>query len=99
MDADTVATRGSHHKILDKFRTGEANLLVGTQLVAKGHDFPNVTLAAVVGVDHILTLPDFRSAERTYALITQLAGRAGRGSLPGKVIVQTKHPEHFLCLR
>ena len=96
MDADTVSTRGSHHRILDRFRTGEANLLVGTQLVAKGHDFPNVTLAAVVGVDHILTLPDFRSAERTYALITQLAGRAGRGSNAGKVIVQTRHPDHFV---
>lgn len=96
MDADTTSTRGAHHKILEEFRSGEANLLVGTQLVAKGHDFPNVTVAAVVGVDHILTLPDFRSAERTYSLVTQLAGRAGRGTRPGKVLLQTRHPEHFV---
>ena len=79
MDADTVATKGAHHRILNQFRSEDSHLLIGTQLVAKGHDFPNVTLAAVVGVDHILTMPDFRSAERTYALVTQLAGRAGRG--------------------
>ena len=96
MDADTVASRGAHHKILQRFQTEEASLLVGTQLVAKGHDFPDVTLAAVIGVDHILTLPDFRSAERTYALVTQLAGRAGRGKRAGKVLLQTRHPEHFV---
>ena len=96
MDADTTASRGAHHRILEGFRSGQSNLLVGTQLVAKGHDFPNVTLAAVVGVDHILTLPDFRSAERTYALVTQLAGRAGRGDKAGKVLVQTRHPDHFV---
>ena len=77
MDADTTATKGAHHRILEAFRTGKTQLLLGTQLVAKGHDFPNVTMSAVIGVDHILTLPDFRSAERTYALVTQLAGRAG----------------------
>ncbi|MEC7986055.1 MAG: primosomal protein N' [Myxococcota bacterium] len=96
MDADTVATKGAHHRILDQFRSPDSHLLIGTQLVAKGHDFPKVTLAAVVGVDHILTMPDFRSAERTYALVKQLAGRAGRGSEAGKVIVQTRHPEHFI---
>jgi primosomal protein N' (replication factor Y) (superfamily II helicase) len=95
MDADTTSSRGAHHRILEAFRRGETQLLVGTQLVAKGHDFPNVTVAAVVGVDHILTLPDFRSAERTFSLVTQLAGRAGRGDRPGKVLVQTRHPEHF----
>ena len=94
MDADTVATKGAHLRILDQFRSEESHLLIGTQLVAKGHDFPNVTLAAVVGVDHILTMPDFRSAERTYALVTQLAGRAGRGSRAGTVLVQTRHPDH-----
>ena len=100
MDADTTATKGAHHRILEAFRTGKTQLLLGTQLVAKGHDFPNVTMSAVIGVDHILTLPDFRSAERTYALVTQLAGRAGRGSQAGHVLVQTRHPDHFVfnCL-
>ena len=96
MDADTTTGRGSHHQILSAFRAGEAQLLVGTQLVAKGHDFPDVHLAAVVGVDHILTMPDFRSAERTWALVTQLAGRAGRGSRAGRVLVQTRHADHFV---
>ena len=96
MDADTTATKGAHHRILEAFRTGKTQLLLGTQLVAKGHDFPNVTMSAVIGVDHILTLPDFRSAERTYALVTQLAGRAGRGEQAGHVLVQTRHPDHFV---
>jgi primosomal protein N' (replication factor Y) len=96
LDADTTATKGSLHTILERFRTGETRLLVGTQLVAKGHDFPNVQLAAVVGIDHVLMLPDFRSAERTHSLVTQLAGRAGRGEAPGHVIVQTRHPDHFV---
>jgi primosomal protein N' (replication factor Y) (superfamily II helicase) len=96
MDADTTAARGSHARILEDFRTGKTRLLVGTQLVAKGHDFPDVHVAAIVGVDHILALPDFRSAERTFSLVTQLAGRAGRGDRPGKVILQTRHPEHFV---
>ncbi len=99
MDADTTGARGSHHAILETFRRGEARLLVGTQLVAKGHDFPDVHVAAVVGVDHLLMLPDFRSAERTYALVTQLAGRAGRGDVPGRVLVQTRHPDHFVFQR
>lgn len=96
MDADTTRRRGSHQAVLDRFGRGEARLLVGTQLVAKGHDFPDVHLAAVVGVDHILTMADFRSAERTFALVTQLAGRAGRGDAPGRVLVQTRHAEHFV---
>lgn len=96
MDADTTSARGSHFKLLERFRSGEAQLLVGTQLVAKGHDFPDVHLAAVVGVDHILMLPDFRSAERTYSLVTQLAGRAGRGDRQGRVLVQTRHVDHFV---
>jgi primosomal protein N' (replication factor Y) len=96
MDADTTASRGAHERILDAFRDTDARILVGTQLVAKGHDFPAVTLAAVVGVDHLLLLPDFRSAERTHALVTQLAGRAGRGTTPGRVLVQTRHADHFV---
>lgn len=96
MDADTTATKGAHHRILEEFRSGKTRLLLGTQLVAKGHDFPSVTMAAVIGVDHVLTLPDFRSAERTYALVTQLAGRAGRGAEAGHVLVQTRHPDHFV---
>lgn len=96
MDADTTRRRGAHQAVLDRFGRGDARLLVGTQLVAKGHDFPDVHLAAVVGVDHILTMPDFRSAERTFALVTQLAGRAGRGDAPGRVLVQTRHADHFV---
>ena len=96
MDADTTKGRGSHQRILDEFRSGKSQVLVGTQLVAKGHDFPDVTLAAVIGVDHILLMPDFRSAERTYALVTQLAGRAGRGENPGRVILQTRQSDHFV---
>ena len=96
MDADTTRKRGSHHEILSAFKEPEHRLLVGTQLVAKGHDFPDVHMAAVVGVDHILMLPDFRSAERTFALVTQLAGRAGRGEVAGRVLVQTRHADHFV---
>ena len=96
MDADTTKARGAHQRILDDFRAGKSQVLVGTQLVAKGHDFPGVTLSAVVGVDHVLLMPDFRSAERTFGLVTQLAGRAGRGDRPGRVILQTRHPDHFV---
>jgi primosomal protein N' (replication factor Y) len=96
MDADTTAARGAHGRILETFRRGDTRILVGTQVVAKGHDFPGVSLAAAVGIDHVLTLPDFRSAERTCALLTQLAGRAGRGSATGRVLVQTFHPDHFV---
>lgn len=96
MDADTTRGRGSHQRILESFRKGESQVLVGTQLVAKGHDFPDVTLAAVVGVDHVLLMPDFRSAERTYGLVTQLAGRAGRGDRPGRVLIQTRQIDHFV---
>jgi len=95
MDADTTSTRGAHHKILEAFRTGETRLLVGTQIVAKGHDFPDVHLAVVVGADHVLMMPDFRAAERAFSLLTQLAGRAGRGDTTGRVLVQTHHPDHF----
>ncbi len=96
MDADTTKGRGAHQRILAAFRNREHQVLVGTQLVAKGHDFPDVRLSAVVGVDHLLAMPDFRSAERTHALVTQLAGRAGRGDVPGSVLIQTRHPDHFV---
>ncbi len=95
MDADSTSSRGSHHRILAAFQRGESRLLVGTQIVAKGHDFPGVTLAVVLGADHTLMMPDFRAAERSFSLLTQLAGRAGRGSSAGRVLVQTHHPEHF----
>lgn len=100
MDADTTAERGAHARLLDEFRTGRTQLLVGTQIVAKGHDFPDVHVAAVLGADHILGMPDFRSAERTFALVTQLCGRAGRGEVPGRVFLQTHHPDHpvFGCV-
>ncbi len=96
MDADTTAVRGSHHRILQGFRDGESRLLVGTQIVAKGHDFPDVHTAVVVSADSGFRMPDFRAAERTWALLVQVAGRAGRGDVPGRVFVQTWDPEHYV---
>jgi primosomal protein N' (replication factor Y) len=95
VDRDTTAKRREMERILDKFADGEIDMLVGTQMLAKGHDFPNVTLVGVISVDAGLALPDFRSAERTFQLLTQVAGRAGRGSLQGRVLIQTYHPEHY----
>ena len=95
IDRDTTARRKVFEKSLTDFSTGEIDTLVGTQMLAKGHDFPNVTLVGVVSVDAGLALPDFRSAERTFQLITQVAGRAGRGDRPGKVLIQTYHPYHY----
>jgi primosomal protein N' (replication factor Y) (superfamily II helicase) len=95
LDRD-VASRPEHFaRILADFRAGKINILVGTQMIAKGHDFPGVTLVGVVSVDAGLGLPDFRSAERTFQLLTQAAGRAGRGDAPGRVLVQTFYPEHY----
>jgi primosomal protein N' (replication factor Y) len=94
MDADTTRSRAAHRRILDRFRAGEIDVLVGTQMVAKGHDFPRVTLVGVLQADAALHLPDFRAAERTFQLVVQVSGRAGRGDLPGRVIVQTHHPDH-----
>ncbi|MHB9057991.1 MAG: primosomal protein N' [Bacillota bacterium] len=94
LDADSAARKGAHATILKAFRDGEADILVGTQMVAKGLDFPRVTLVGVVAADTALNLPDFRAAERTFQLLTQVAGRAGRGE-PGEVIFQTYQPEHY----
>jgi primosomal protein N' (replication factor Y) len=94
LDRDTTARKGAHADILRRFRSGDANLLIGTQMVTKGLDFPNVTLVGVVSADTALNMPDFRAAERSFQLITQVAGRAGRGQDPGEVIVQTFNPEH-----
>jgi primosomal protein N' (replication factor Y) len=95
IDRDTKSRRHEFEKLLLDFGKGEIDLLVGTQMLAKGHDFPNVTLVGVVSVDAGLALPDFRAAERTFQLITQVAGRAGRGDLPGRVLIQTYHPDHY----
>ncbi len=94
MDRDTTSRAGAHGQILEKFASGEADLLLGTQMVAKGLDFPKVTLVGVVQADNGLHLPDFRAAERTFQLLTQVAGRAGRGELPGQVFVQACACDH-----
>src|SRR5947209_4206234 len=95
LDRDTVRTRHDFERVLNQLHAGEINLLVGTQMIAKGHDIPGVTLVGVVGADFALGFPDFRAAERTFQLLTQVAGRAGRGEMPGKVILQTFYPEHY----
>ena len=94
-DRDTTRARGSHARTLDAFRRGEIGVLVGTQMIAKGHDFPAVTLVGVVAADGGLGAPDFRAAERTFQLLTQVAGRAGRGESPGRVLIQTMKPDHY----
>ncbi|MCF7856841.1 primosomal protein N' [Candidatus Gracilibacteria bacterium] len=93
-DRDTTSQRGSHQKIYKQFRDGKADILVGTQIVAKGLDLPNVSLVGVLLADIGLHLPDFRAAEKTFSLLTQVAGRAGRGTITGEVIIQTYSPEH-----
>jgi primosomal protein N' (replication factor Y) len=95
MDRDTVRGRSDMERLLIRLHSGEINLLVGTQMIAKGHDIHGVTLVGVVGADSALGLPDFRAAERVFQLLTQVSGRAGRGDLPGRVLVQTYHPEHY----
>jgi len=95
MDRDTVSGKRHFETILHTFREGDSDILVGTQMIAKGHDIPNVTLVGVVSADVGLGLPDFRAAERTFQLLTQAAGRAGRGNLPGIVLIQTINPEHY----
>lgn len=95
MDRDTTSGKGGHARILKGIEEGKTDILVGTQMIAKGHDFPGVTLVGVVAADTLLNLPDFRSAERAFQLLTQVAGRAGRGDSPGKVLVQALEPEHY----
>lgn len=95
MDRDTVGGKRGYETILEGFRDGAYDILLGTQMIAKGHDIPNVTLVCVVTADAALSLPDFRAAERTFQLLTQVAGRAGRGFTPGRVLVQTMHPDHY----
>jgi primosomal protein N' (replication factor Y) len=96
MDRDTVRSRGDMERLLGRLHSGEINLLVGTQMIAKGHDIHGVTLVGVVGADFALGLPDFRAAERVFQLLTQVSGRAGRGDLPGRVLVQTYQPDHYV---
>jgi primosomal protein N' (replication factor Y) len=98
MDSDTTTKRGSHDRILNDFKSGKTNLLVGTQMIAKGLDFPQVTLVGVVSADSSLNIPDFRSSERTFNLLTQVGGRAGRGADGGEVIIQTYTPEHYAII-
>jgi primosomal protein N' (replication factor Y) len=95
MDRDTVRGRYDLERLLARLHSGEINLLVGTQMIAKGHDIHGVTLVGVVGCDHSLSMPDFRAAERVFQLMTQVSGRAGRGDLPGRVVVQTYYPDHY----
>jgi primosomal protein N' (replication factor Y) len=95
LDRDAVRRRGALASLLVRFRNGEIDVLVGTQMIAKGHDFPRVTLVGVVSADVGLGMADFRASERTFQLLTQVAGRAGRGDLPGEAIVQTLYPDHY----
>ena len=95
MDMDTTRTKDGHEKILSAFANGEADILIGTQMIVKGHDFPNVTLVGVLAADMSLYTDDYRAAERTFALLTQAAGRAGRGRKRGEVVIQTYSPEHY----
>jgi primosomal protein N' (replication factor Y) (superfamily II helicase) len=95
LDRDTTRRRGTFEKLLNEFASGDIDLMVGTQMIAKGHDFHNVTLVCVISVDAGLGMPDFRSAERTFQLLTQVAGRAGRGEKAGRVIIQSYYTEHY----
>ena len=101
MDVDTVSKKNSHEMILNRFREEEIDILIGTQMVVKGHHFPNVTLVGVVAADSSLNIDDYRANERTFQILTQVAGRAGRENLPGQVIIQTYQPENFAiqCVR
>ncbi len=99
MDSDTTAGRGGHARILKRLEEGSIDILIGTQMIAKGHDYPGVTLVGIVSADATLNLPDFRSAERTFQLVSQVMGRAGRGDAPGKVVIQGVSPDHYALLR
>ncbi len=95
MDSDTTSGKGSHERILSRMNDGSADILIGTQMIAKGHDFPEVTLVGVVNAEASLGMPDFRAAERTFQLLSQVIGRAGRGETPGRVVVQALDTEHY----
>jgi primosomal protein N' (replication factor Y) len=95
LDRDTTRTKRQYQQTLGAFAAGALDILVGTQMLAKGHDFQRVTLVGVISADSMLSLPDFRAAERTFQLLTQVAGRAGRGELHGRVLIQTFYPEHY----
>ncbi|WP_046175103.1 primosomal protein N' [Domibacillus indicus] len=95
MDVDTTGTKGAHERLLKKFANKEADILLGTQMIAKGLDFPDITLVGVLSADTMLHLPDFRASEKTFQLLTQVSGRAGRHTLPGEVVIQTYTPEHY----
>jgi len=99
MDLDTTSTKDAHFRILKRFGDGDADILVGTQMVAKGLDFPNVTLVGIVNADTRLLMPDFRAAEHTFHLLSQVAGRSGRGEIAGEVILQTRNPRHDVIQR
>jgi len=94
MDSDTTSARGAHERILRRFSEGKIDILIGTQMIAKGHDYPNVLLVGIISADTALNLPDFRAAEKTFQLITQVSGRSGRGDDPGRVFIQTFNPDH-----
>ncbi len=98
LDSDIISKPSLRRKILDDMRRGKIDILIGTQMITKGHDFPSITLVGVISADLTLALPDFRSAEKTFQLITQVAGRAGRGTRPGRVIIQTRQPDHYSFL-
>lgn len=95
MDSDTTSGKGSHERLLSRMSDGTADILVGTQMIAKGHDFPGVTLVGVINAEASLGMPDFRAAERTYQLLSQVIGRAGRGERPGRVVIQAYDTEHY----
>jgi len=99
MDRDTTTRRRSHQQILKRLENGKIDILVGTQMIVKGHDFPNVTFVGVISADTSLHFPDFRSSERTFQLLTQVAGRAGRGEAFGEVVIQTFNPDHYSILK
>jgi primosomal protein N' (replication factor Y) len=95
MDRDTTRAKAAHQRILRTLGSGDIDILVGTQMIAKGHDYPNITLVGVVSADATLAIPDFRAPERLFQLLTQVAGRAGRGQVHGHVFLQTYRPEHY----
>ena len=98
MDRDTMRGRNAHSRVIEKIRSGAVDVVVGTQMITKGHDFPGITLVGILAADASLHFPDFRSSERTFQLITQVAGRAGRGDQPGRVVIQTYSPNHYSIL-